>query len=545
MQHSEFLLAQRPGVVNARGAKQWLKDLPLTDARAAHHCVAALVAELEHAPMTARDRLEILETMRGHVFDINEAYAARYAAKPLPLGLAERNALAHALALWRHLAAVYMQCVEASLGAEYDLAPRRALCLARAIGCLCEAIKDQARAGQADDPRMIDDLQRILEVADEQNALHAPVRDSRHPRGQTSVAATYRRVLLIRLVAGFAGGRDRESMFELAQMWESKTALSWSGQSAAGDPLPSPAGDKRLVRSLRMGRWLHLLDVTRLARSLQRRLRKLAAGAPIDELNLPATMRHPGVAGLLARLHEHWCVGANQRAHPREAAGQGGTQPVRLCPGVAGFDGMYLLIEGHALAVNAADALTSRRRFDELFVFQHTGRARFDEPTKMTAGHFETWQITDRGTDGFRLRRPQGGARFRCGQVVAMRPSLDGSAGTPVMAEIRWLAEPDLTDGVTQPGALDAGIEVLPGKPYGVALRGAGLNTPADAPYEAAFRLGELHGAAHLSIVTPPGWFKPGRLVEMKEAETVCTLRLDGLVRRGLDFELIDAVLAR
>ena len=45
--------------------------------------------------------------------------------------------------------------------------------------------------------------------------------------------------------------------------------------------------------------------------------------------------------------------------------------------------------------------------------------------------------------------------------------------------------------------------------------------------------------------MTPPGWFKPGRLIEMKDAGTVCILRLDGLVRRGLDFELIDAVLAR
>ena len=50
MQHSEFLLSQKPGVTSARGAKQWLRDLPLSDARSAHHAAVAMLAEWEDSP---------------------------------------------------------------------------------------------------------------------------------------------------------------------------------------------------------------------------------------------------------------------------------------------------------------------------------------------------------------------------------------------------------------------------------------------------------------------------------------------------------------
>ena len=47
MLHSQFLLNQRPGVASARDAKDWIRSLPLTDARAVHHALETLIAEFE------------------------------------------------------------------------------------------------------------------------------------------------------------------------------------------------------------------------------------------------------------------------------------------------------------------------------------------------------------------------------------------------------------------------------------------------------------------------------------------------------------------
>ena len=560
MLHSEFLLNQRSGIASARGAKEWLKELPLTDARAAQHSVAALIAELDDADMGARDRLEIMETMRGHIAEIGARYAVRYAAKPLPLGLAERTAFLHACALWRSQAALYMRCALAAIGDECELAPHRALCLSRAAGFHCDVLIGRARAGQADDPAIFDELRRIAEIAAEQQVLDAPVRDSLHPRGVTSVAATYRRALLIWLGADLGVGREREAMFDLARAWEHKTTLSWPPIDGAGTPggagaaVPSPGvpagteGPRVRMRAISIGCRTHLLDLTALARSLHRRLRKLAAGEPAESLRLPPSLQHAGAAGVLRRLAGVWCgdtsVPVDARRAPTPAGvAAGGRCPVALCGAGDDFAAMYCMVEGKAFALDQVADITSRSRFDELFVFQHAGRARFEARTHAAARGFEEWHITGEVAGGFRLARARAGARFKSGQLVAMRMRNSGNDGPVVLAEIRRLAEPDHSPHGAQPGALDAEVGLLAGKPHGVAVRDAGAGRAAGGAHTAAFRLGSPQGAAAVSLVTPSGWFRPGREVVMRDGEVVRRLRIERLAQRGLDFDLIEAAM--
>ena len=552
MLHSEFLLNQRPGIASARGAKEWLKDLPLTDARAAQHSVAALIAELDDADMSARDRLEIMETMRGHIAEIGARYAVRYAAKPLPLGLAERTAFLHACALWRRQATVYMRCALAAIGDECELAPHRALCLSRAAGFHCEVLVGHARAGQADDPAIFDELQRIAEIAAEQQVLDAPVRDSLHPRGVTSVGATCRRALLIWLGTDLGVGREREAMFDLARAWEHKTTLAWPRIGGADAAVPPPdvlagtEGPRVRLRAIRIGRRTYVLDVTALARSLHRRLRKLAAGEPAESLRLPSSLQHACAAGVLRRLAGVWCGDVSVPVDARRAPASAGVAPVGGCPvalSSAGddFAAMYCMVEGKAFVLDEVADITSRSRFDELFVFQHAGRARFEASTHATTRAFEEWHITGEVAGGFRLARARVGARFKTGQLVAMRLRHPGNDGPVVLAEIRRLAEPNHSPHGPQPGALDAEVGLLAGKPHGVAVRDAGAGRAAGGSHTAAFRLGSLQGAAQVSLVTPCGWFRPGREVVMRDGEVVRRLRMERLARRGLDFDLIEA----
>ena len=547
MQSTEIMLGSTSGVASARSAKQWLRDLPLSDARSAHHAVSALLRELSHATPGPRDRLEILETVRGHVAGIDARYARRYAGKPLPLGLAERNAFNHAQAQWRALAAAYLEVFEASLDLA-DLESRRALCLARAGGYFCDALQGHFRAGQAIPADLIDDAQSLHELAIEYQLLDVRVRDSLHPRGSTSVASTYCRTLLIALAGPVSSALEREAMFELATLWEGKIAFSCVPLDALPEApgvvaaQPSAAAAKpRHQRMLQLGRWRHAIDVAQLSRSLRRRLRALESGAAFEEARLPEVFQQVAAIEVLCRLKQAWCDADDARALARTVSqtspGPSAAQAVGLSFAGNDYEAMHCMVGGKPFALNE-DAVGSRRRYDELFVFQHASLAREESRGRDAARLFEDWVITDESAHGFRLSRARAGARLRVDQLLAMRLRLDGDDGPVVLARTRWLAEPAIGCGL-QSGALDAGVELLKGKPHAVGLR----ETGRAADWCAGFRLGSLHAKDCVALVVPCGWFKPDRTVDMNDAGMVYRLRLATLVQRGCDFEQIDAVM--
>lgn len=543
MQHSQWMLERRVGIASARGAKEWLRDLPLADARSAHHATQAFFDELADAGLDARTRLEILETVRGHVVEIDERYAPQYAGRPLPLGPVERNAFDHAKTLWRTLAAAYLECFEASLEAADPLAPHRALCLARAGDLFCAALRGHVRAGQSGIDDLVDDLQRLVDLAAEHVLLDTMVRDSLHPRGATSVARIYRRALLIGLAGGTFSGREREALFELAALWEGKTAYTVlpaePGRELRREDLPPSGTGRQRLRLVRLGSWTHIVDVTRLSRSLRRRLRRLDAGEDVGAVRLPDPFRQLPARDLLARLHHLWCESADLRGTDRRPVVPA-AQSVAVSHATSDFAVMYCLVAGSAFdAGGADDEARSRRRHDELFVFQQPSLARDEGRVRDATRQFEDWEVVNQSDAGFLLRRVRAGTRLKPAQLLALRLRVAGDDGLVVLAQVRWLAEPRPA-GRLSPGALDAGVEILPGKPHGVGFQPDG---GAHARPVAGFRLGSLHARETITVVTPRGWFEAGRVVVMRDAGLAYRLRLAGLVARGTDFEQIEAVL--
>ena len=552
MLHTEFLLNQRPGVSNARGAKEWLRQQPVTDARAAHHAVAGLLAELEDSSLPALDRLEILETLRGHFAEIDRAYGSRYIAKPLPLGPSERNAFAHAKHLWLRLESAYWHCANAALSGEAAMQPHLALCLARAAGLVCTSVAGHVRAGQAIDQSAFDSLQNYFELAQDGRVLTTPVADSLHPKRSTNIAATYRRALLIRQGAGAAAvGRERECVIELAEAWEGKTTMAWrsagKGAPTAADLPPAADGAKQCVKLITAGRWVHMVDVTLISRSLRRRMHKLALGARADELRLPSSFHHAGADDLLKRLHSAWCEEANGRSHSRLAARPGADHANRIAMAhaVNDFSVLYRMVTGEPfLAEEQKDPLMSRRHAEEIFMFQHAAQAKNDALGEAVARQFEEWELQDESASGFRLRRIAAGARLRRGQLTTLRL---GQGGAVLLAEIRWLTEPETAlersgPGLDAPGAIEAGLQILHGKLSGIALRATGINAQGGRQYQPAFLLRVSQaGESGFRVVAPVGWFKPRRVVEVREGEKTYRMMFEKLLQRGVDFEVVEA----
>ena len=539
MQLTEMMLAERPGITTARGAKLWLGTLQLSDPRSSHHAISAMLAELAETQMAPRNRLEILETIRIQAGSTNSLYAARYAGKALPLGPVERNAFAHANAQWRRLATAYLTCFEASLDSP-ELAVHRALCLARAGGYFCDILQAQYRAGQGGAEDVLDDLQRLVELAAEYNIGDALVRDSGHPRGSTSVSLTYRRALLIGMAGCVACGRERDALFELAAFWEGRISFpAQAGESQRHAVLGHVADQHgvrpRHLRVVCLGRLRRVVDVSRLSRGLARRMRKLARGATFEELRLPEALRNRPAADILGRARQAWCGGrisGETDGGLLPAAGNGG-HGVSLSFAGNDFEAMYYMVAGEPFMLNRSEDATNRRSYDELFVFQHVSRARDADRAREAVVLFEDWEIVARVEHGFNLRRARPGARFRDGQLIAMRLRQDGDDGPVTIAHIRQLCEPRI-DGHGA-GLLEAVAEALKGKPHGVGVREAGKAQP----WCAGFRLGSLHANDSIVLVLPCGWFRPGKIVEMRDAGIAYRLRMDALLQRGRDFEQV------
>jgi hypothetical protein len=153
-----------------------------------------------------------------------------------------------------------------------------------------------------------------------------------------------------------------------------------------------------------------------------------------------------------------------------------------------------------------------------------------DEPAPAANFASETWQIKDESASGLRLERIDPGATSRLvlGQLLGIRFA---DAKAFLLCTVRWLS-------VSQQFDLSIGVQIFPGVPLGIAVRGTGASA-AGEPYVPALVLPEVASLqTPETLVLPSGWFKPERLVEVY-SESARQLRLASLVDRGADFERV------
>ncbi len=540
MLHSQFLLHQRPGVASARDAKDWIRSLPLTDARAAHHALETLIAEFEENSLEPHTRLEILETVRAQRVEVETQYAQRYTGKSLPLGEAERGAYIHALSLWHRAEEAYWECALAALGRAPNLRPRLALCLARAADLACERLRAASRAGQVPDGTAEAALVRYADLAREHGVLATPVPDSLHPKRFVSVASIHGRMLLYGLIGGTASGRERECAYDLAALWEAKVLVTWlpAGLTRAltrADLPPAVDPAKQRIRIIHVGGAIHFADVTALSRSLRKRVHMLGLGQHCSEAGLPPSFTHSGTSALLMRLHGAWCEEKFGRRHDRTSPPVVGSTHHKMevaygSNGNGTFDTMYCLFSGEPFLANEETDMSSRRRADEMFIFQGAGHARREHLMRAACRDIEEWQVLDVSETGTRLRRVAGVGRYKPGLLLALKAA-PGRDEPLRLAEARWIAEAGTTE-------LEAGLELLAAAPHPAAVRLTGVNAAGAKAWVACFHLRAPQGVHQL--FTPAGWFKPNRIVEMKEDDKVGKWLFVTLKRRGADYEMIE-----
>src|SRR6266571_5903820 len=229
--------------------------------------------------------------------------------------------------------------------------------------------------------------------------------------------------------------------------------------------------------------------------SVRKRVGLLKKGETPAALGLGEEVTASLAQSLLMMLYRRWCEEGQSRAYPRHGAS--GT--AQICSGMAA---VQQFVTGGTFRMPGVSRELSQVQHEQIATL---GRVVARQDERVPAANFvaETWQIKDESASGVRLQRvdPAATSRLVLGQLLGIRLA---DAKAFLLCTVRWLS-------VSQQFELCIGVQILPGVPLGVAVRGAHASSE---PYAPALMLPAVAALkAPETLVLPSGWFKPERAI--------------------------------
>ena len=510
---------------DARGCKEWLNALPLTNIPQAQSLVLESLRALESGPFAELERLKALELMRDKIAFLQGEQRSRYFGKSLPLAPADTAAWTTGSALLGAMEQGYRTCLERG-GAE--LAAHRALIMQRIARCIGAQMLFHATVYRRFDPALWTRLHGLYRDAEAAGITAETVKDSlESPDAASSLGEAYAQVVLMQ--ASYLSEMTAPQMEfaeALLRMWVRKVVLAPPAEGNAyplAVDLAKPIGARPLAAQGERGE-MRVLDVEGLSRSMRKRIHALH-----DDED-PATMGLPQVAGVdaasqLQRLHRLWCEGAPPRPPARPSE-------VKSVGVVLGFPDIHFFVTGGKVfeQPDKKRELTRQEKQD-LEVF---GRVTERTASRMVAEHnylVESWPVVDEMRGAWRVERPRNAAKsVAIGRLVAMRM---GDTGSFFLGMVSALAQE--TDG-----RLVATVTLFPGRPEPVPVRAGDARNRSSAKWSEGFRLPALEKAnIAASLVVPSGIGGRGRGVELWQEGAAHETTVYEVLDRGSDFERI------
>lgn len=527
-----------PLFVDAEQCRAWCQGLQLTNPIQTQTQLLRQLYLLNRHTLAGETRLAMLEMLREPVYFVQSESAKKFSGKPLPLAPPEQTACDTAHSLWQALATGYLRCLEAALRGE--LPGQAGLVCQRALVALSADFADLTLAGHQPEGELWRQAHAVYATAEQLDATLTASADAQ--RGGQPMTATDAFVELMLLSAANLHEltpRQRTWVMRWARRWAAKVSIH------AAPPPESPALPLcvDLEGSLPPGfkpaagpgaRWL---DTAELRMSLKKRLRLLAEGG---EDNTPARLglgedcQQPACGEALRRIYPRWVKGGVLRRHDRH--------PMHgACRFVAGVDAIHYYLAGRQAFRPPGDNASTdelRRQREELATFGRVA-ARFEEEYSRNHGYqlenwevLEDWGMIDHSSGGLRLARPlkQPGGRLGIGQLIALQPA---GASSLLLGAVRWAQVID--------ESLSTGIQLFPGKPQAVGVRGTGVMA-AQEKYRPAFLLPPVEALELPSCaILPPGSFSPKRIMEVWQGDKATTyrIRLNAVLDRGADYERV------
>lgn len=523
-----------PATVDTRdGARcrDVIAGLPITNVATSHDILHRLLREMYEAPPEAAEYLAVLEAAREPLTFLQETIASRYSAKPLPASATEANAFEQTLALWRLMARSYARVAQLG-GGNPELHKQLPVVFHRCIRYAGQAVIEHFLARRPVAPGLWRELHGYYESAEQQGIGGEPVFDPLLD-AETNCTQAYATVLLVDLANPYS--RTPKELAWIVR-WACAMASSTNVERRHEDTDGRSYGidlsrDQGLLRVEHFAGCpsARRFDTSRLSERVQALMARLKSGESPADLGLGGDCPAMLATRLLLQLYRPWCLAAMPRRFDRAEAS--GTLAVVYEP-----DSIYFHVCGKEFVQPQHARMFSRTDIQTLWMHRHQL-----DPTMPLAmrtarlGYVhDLWEIADRSLNGFRVRRNAAGPRVEHNQLLAVRTRDKESF---VLARVSWLYQ-------EADGQLHAGIHVFPGPAVGVAIRPTGVAVTAADQYVPGFFLPAVPALKEaLSVVLPPGWFVPGRIIEIFTDRSV-NARLDELLARGPNFERCSFTLA-
>lgn len=527
---------QNPPIPETRDAetcRQIIASLPITNVPVAFQTLHDLIGALYLSPPPATDYLSVLEMAREPLAFVQDTVAARYAAKPLPATGDETVAFERTVALWQLMADSYARVAQLG-GGSPDIQKQLALVCQRCIYYAGQAVIEYYRGRRALAPRVWVDLHGYFDTAED---WHLATETVPEPLGigsqTTNCAQTYAAVLLVDLSNPYSRTpRELSWIVRWGQALAPMTAVvkpdEEAGARGYGIDLMQDRG-LLPVDHLAQTASARVFDTSRLGELVQTFLTRLKAGESPAKLGLGDDCPVPHTARLLVQLYRPWCLAAMPRRFERSKAS--GALSV-----IYDQDSIFFHVTGAEFVQPAHSRSYSRLEVEKLWTY----RNQIDpaQPLNWRAAQlsvaFDQWQIQDESLNGFRVTRNSAGPRIEHGQLLAIKaPDKEGFH----LGRVTWLFQETA-------GRLQAGIQMLPGPATGVAIRPTGLTVTAADKYVPGYLLPAVPALKEtISLMLPPGWYVPGRILELFTDRPV-SVRLGELLARGANFERCTFTLA-
>ena len=515
-----------PEFSDAPTAKAWLEHVPLANVAAAQAELFSQLEEFNRFPVASSQRLAVLETLREAVHFVQLEQAKRSANRALPMSDTEAAAFDITMKLWDQMALGYQRCLEGALNRDSGMRAQAGLVCQRLLAYVGLKMYHHYRAYRQVPAQNWRALHEAYAAAEKLDVADDTVKDfMNRDIHETSPRIAYARAVLM----GTANANElaqRQITFTayLLERWASKLEISDKPVDEGEGLAPLVAdleGESCPDRREGEAKDPRYLDTRKLAKSLRNRVALLRKGESPAKLALGEDCVQPSCEQLLVYLYRQWCIGKPSRASERRASGAAAEVTTE-------FQGIHYYISGRVFKPPTQQTELTQKQREEIATFGRVSTREAEDYSQAQGFFVEQWQMHDESAQGMRLLRlaQEKGKRLAHGQLIGIRPT-NGSQF--MLGQVRWLMG-------AQNGDLHAGVKLMPGLPNAIAVRPTGLNVKDDS-WIPALALGAVPALdSPPSLVLPPGWYKPKRVIEFF-MEASSKAMLTQVIDRGADFE--------
>ncbi len=517
---------------DARGCKEWLNALPLTNIPQAQALALESLRALNGVEVDPLERLKCLELLRDKVAFLQGEQRSRYFGKTLPLSVNDSNAWTTGRALLEEMEAGYRLCLAAALASAGELGRLTGLVSQRIVRYIGAQMLFHAMVYRRFDPQLWARLHQQYLDAESTSVSMERVKDSLEGEGgESSAMETYAQMVLIQ--AAFLSEMTAPQMDfadALLKLWSRKVqVLRQSPETNRGtlDPLvvdlAKPIGARPQARGP-VQPTQRVLDIDQLSRSMRKRIHGLQTGEDVATLGLPAEASALDALTELQRLHKLWCEGA-----PPRPAAKPPSQPAAGL--VFGMVEIHFFVSGGKIFEQPDKKRDlTRQEKQDIEVF---GRVREQTQNRMVAEFnytVEPWAMVDEMLGAVRVLRPATASRgIGIGRLVALR------LGDTAPFYLGYVSE--LTHETD--GRIIATVTIFPGKPEPIAARAGDARNRANAHWIQGFRLPAIEKLKiPESLVVPSNMGARGRGIETW-SEGARESTVEAVLYRGSDFDRV------